>query len=148
MLCCRPPQETKKTFSADKCAFLKDNALDDYFIQCHHSICAVNKYEGQIRLGHTDRFFLERLHWLQFARAEIKQDEGNYAWEPVGYRSLKKTANEENEWERETKSEGNKKLNTHTHTSHTHTLTHNHIHTHTHTHHTHNTHTHTHTTHT
>jgi hypothetical protein len=90
MPCCTPPQETKTTFSADKCAFLKGNALNDYCIQCHHSICAVNKYEGQIRLGHSGRLYLERLHSLQFDRAEIKQDEENYAWEPVGYMSLKK----------------------------------------------------------
>ena len=89
MLCCRPPQETKKKknpFSADKCAFLKGNALNDYFIQCHHSICAVNKNEGQICLGHSGCLFLKRLHWLQFDRAEIRQDEGHYAWEPVGTR--------------------------------------------------------------
>ena len=40
-----------------------------------------------ILLGHSNRLFLKRLHWLQFDRAEIKQDEGNYAWEPVGYKS-------------------------------------------------------------
>jgi len=93
MLYCRPPQETKKkTFSADKCSFLKDNVLNDYFIQCHHSVCTVNKYEGHTLLGRSDRLFLKRLHWLQFDRAEIKHDEGNYTWEPVGYTSLKKPA--------------------------------------------------------
>jgi hypothetical protein len=89
MLCCRPPQETKKKYSADKCAFLKGNALNDYCTQCHHSICAVNIYEGQIRLGHGGRLYLKRLHWLHFDTTEIKQDEENYAWEPVGYMSLK-----------------------------------------------------------
>jgi hypothetical protein len=62
MLCCRLPQETKKPFSADTGAFLKDNALSYCHIQCHHSACAVNKYEGQTRLGHCDPFFLKRLH--------------------------------------------------------------------------------------
>jgi hypothetical protein len=88
MLCCRLPQETEKTLSADKCTFLKDNAFSDYFTQCHHSICAVNKYEVLMRLGHCDRFFWKQSHSLQFDKAEIKQDGGNDVWKTCRVRVL------------------------------------------------------------